>query len=366
VGILAVMLVLGAINNRVFTPWFAAAGRNAQVSPEALLGVVRRLRRTIAGEVALGVAVLTATGVLTSAEPAREVWARAPKPIDVISTADDLQVRLAIEPGRVGDNTYTITIRDSAGRAPSDVQRVQLRFGYVDQALGRGTRIAESTGAGIYQSTASDLSIAGRWQVDVAVRRANREDSIGAFLIDLGASTDPNRGAAIALPSLRSPYAPFALAALIASALGLVWSWLRRDLRRAQRGVVAGCAAVALLSAVLIISSADFSPDLLALRNPIPMTTETLARGREIYFSHGCADCHGDAGRGDGPLGVALRPQPADFRVHMAAGHTDGQIFDWLSNGFPGTAMRGYRSELSVDERWLVIDFIRSFASSEG
>ncbi len=47
----------------------------------------------------------------------------------------------------------------------------------------------------------------------------------------------------------------------------------------------------------------------------------------------------------------------------MAAGHTDGQLFDWVSNGVAGTAMRGFGNELSAEERWQVINYIRSFAS---
>jgi mono/diheme cytochrome c family protein len=46
----------------------------------------------------------------------------------------------------------------------------------------------------------------------------------------------------------------------------------------------------------------------------------------------------------------------------MAAGHTDQELFNWVSNGVDGTAMPGYAAQLSEQERWDVINYIRSFA----
>jgi mono/diheme cytochrome c family protein len=69
--------------------------------------------------------------------------------------------------------------------------------------------------------------------------------------------------------------------------------------------------------------------------------------------------CHGDTGRGDGPVGLGLVPRPADFKIHMAAGHTDAQLFDWISNGVPGTAMPAWKNELSEEDRWNVLNYIQ-------
>jgi copper resistance protein D len=95
--------------------------------------------------------------------------------------------------------------------------------------------------------------------------------------------------------------------------------------------------------------------------NPVPASAESLARGQEIY-AQSCAMCHGFQGRGDGPLARTMVPRPSDFRVHMAEGHTDAQLFDWLSNGIPDTTMLGYAAELTVEDRWHVINFLQSFA----
>ncbi|HEY3107440.1 MAG TPA: CopD family protein, partial [Chloroflexota bacterium] len=98
-----------------------------------------------------------------------------------------------------------------------------------------------------------------------------------------------------------------------------------------------------------------------SITNPVPSDPASLARGRAIYLQN-CAACHGLSGRGDGPAGRALQPRPADFRVHMAAGHTDAELFGWVSGGVAGTAMPAFGERLSAAERWDVVNFIRTFA----
>ena len=48
----------------------------------------------------------------------------------------------------------------------------------------------------------------------------------------------------------------------------------------------------------------------------------------------------------------------------MAAGHSDGQLFYWLSYGFSGTAMPAWKDQLTDEERWDAINYIRTFANS--
>jgi cytochrome c oxidase assembly protein subunit 15 len=99
----------------------------------------------------------------------------------------------------------------------------------------------------------------------------------------------------------------------------------------------------------------------LALGLLLAPITAAAADVAELYRAR-CAVCHGADGRGDGPAAAALRPPPADLRVHMAAGHTDAQLFNWVSNGVPGTAMPAWKDKLSEEDRWNAINYIRSFA----
>jgi mono/diheme cytochrome c family protein len=94
--------------------------------------------------------------------------------------------------------------------------------------------------------------------------------------------------------------------------------------------------------------------------NPLTADLATLAAGRQLYAAN-CVVCHGAAGRGDGPAALGLRPPPADFTQHMIPGkHTDGQVFLWVKDGFPGTAMPAWSGRLSDEQIWQVVTYLRT------
>jgi len=104
---------------------------------------------------------------------------------------------------------------------------------------------------------------------------------------------------------------------------------------------------------------------LLERSNPVPATADSLARGQEVYLQ-ACWICHGPTGLGDGPVGVTLNPRPSNLRIHTVPGvHTDGQLFEWVANGFPNSAMPEFSETYSEEDRWNVINYIRTFAEGE-
>lgn len=119
------------------------------------------------------------------------------------------------------------------------------------------------------------------------------------------------------------------------------------------------------LGAALLLS-AWHPPDGAAqdLVNPFPGDAASTARGREIYSAQ-CAICHGVSGRGDGPLSRTMVPRPADFRVHLAEGHTETQLYEWVTSGVPDTGMQGFADTLAPGERWDVINYILTFVPSD-
>lgn len=95
--------------------------------------------------------------------------------------------------------------------------------------------------------------------------------------------------------------------------------------------------------------------------NPLTADEPTVALGQRLYLTN-CATCHGPTGQGDGPAGVALNPRPGNFTQHMLPGkHTDGQVFLWIKNGYPGSAMPAFASRLDDQQIWQLVLFLQTF-----
>ena len=93
--------------------------------------------------------------------------------------------------------------------------------------------------------------------------------------------------------------------------------------------------------------------------NPIAADDASLQAGEETYRSS-CIDCHGEEGRGDGPVGVRQNPKPTDFRAEHVKELSDGELFYIITNGIEGSAMRGF---VFFDEevRWSLVNYVRTF-----
>jgi mono/diheme cytochrome c family protein len=63
--------------------------------------------------------------------------------------------------------------------------------------------------------------------------------------------------------------------------------------------------------------------------------TAAVARGRQLYELHGCNQCHGPEGRGDGPIADHLQPPPRDFhdRQQFRHGYQVAQIESTIRRG---------------------------------
>ena len=66
-----------------------------------------------------------------------------------------------------------------------------------------------------------------------------------------------------------------------------------------------------------------------AVLAPAAALAADAAAGKTLFTTN-CASCHGESGKGDGPVGAALQPPPRDF--------TKGEFkFDADKDGKPGT-----------------------------
>ena len=92
------------------------------------------------------------------------------------------------------------------------------------------------------------------------------------------------------------------------------------------------------------------------LVNPIAISPESLARGREMYDTH-CIVCHGAQGRGNGPVGQKFVPQPMELNLDYVQLQPDGQLFYTISHG--SLAMPFYRQAIAAQDRWHLVNFIK-------
>src|SRR5215212_5316128 len=95
--------------------------------------------------------------------------------------------------------------------------------------------------------------------------------------------------------------------------------------------------------------------------NPYQISPQAILAGQKLYVSN-CVACHGTSGQGDGPAGVGLNPRPGNFTVHMVPGkHTDGQVFLWIANGYPNSAMPAWSPRLNDEQIWQLVAYLRTF-----
>jgi mono/diheme cytochrome c family protein len=107
------------------------------------------------------------------------------------------------------------------------------------------------------------------------------------------------------------------------------------------------------------IEGAAYIPNMGAPTNPVPADSASLGRGAELFHIN-CIQCHGTEGKGNGPVAAFLKnKKPADLTSPAVQFLSDGAIFMVITNGMPG-AMPALNENLTVRERWDVVNFIRT------
>lgn len=103
--------------------------------------------------------------------------------------------------------------------------------------------------------------------------------------------------------------------------------------------------------------------------NPVASTPESIAKGKELYFDRNkgnCVFCHGDTGAGNEANLPRLRRKPADLtnKERMTA-MTDGELFWKISKGITGIMPAGENRMKEPEERWHVVNYIRTLAKDK-
>jgi mono/diheme cytochrome c family protein len=250
-----------------------------------------------------------------------------------------------------------VYLTDRSGKPLTNADRVSLRFNMLTMDMGESEAFATSQGDGHYVTQGGNMAMPGQWQVTVLVRRSGQDDVRVNTMMGIQPTPPPNMSPAAPLIGEANVVlgAELLLAGLMAVGFAV------RGFRTRSRVVrwAAPLAAFALIFGGSLTVQGTRALAVSGVQNPIAPTQASISRGQEIYVDS-CATCHGINGRGDGPAGLSLVPRPADFRTHLQAGHTDAQLFDWVSNGFPGSAMPAWKNNLGEEDRWNVINYIKA------
>ncbi len=339
------LLVLAAVN----LLWISPRLRKDSAAGTGNTRLVEHFAQMVLWEIVLGCVLLLSVSLLTYLPPAKII----PPSYELSGTqsANDLRVHINVTPGTVGQNTFTVNLT-SNGQPVQAVKEVLLRFTPAKSGVPPSEAQLLAQGNGNYSVKGSFLSLPSPWQIQVVVRRDAKFDAFANFNFGVlapgaqrqGGSTQHVAGVIVVLDGLL-----FALA---------IWSLGGRRLLPA--------AATSLLSLALIAGGLYFASRPATAgneqANPIVPDAKSVAAGEALYVSH-CVTCHGVGGKGDGPLGLTLIPRPADLTIHAVPGvHTDAQLFEWITDGFPGSAMPAWKSSLSDTDRWNLVNFIRTLA----
>lgn len=370
------LLAIGGVNAFILRPRLlddaCASDVTARREAERLS---RRLYRTVAVETGLAAVVLLSVSLLVILPPARGLLA-AGKHVTPqangssiytnTATANDLTVQLNVDPNRVGENTFTVRLT-SAGVPVSDALQVRLDFAYSDPSFGRSQLLLPPAGGGAYRASGANFAQVGRWQVEVAIRRAGKDDALTSFTVEApdaaGNLTSNRRSLTDAFASPSTLFTTDELGGVLLVLGGLLSLVLRR--RIWDFGVAVGAigtfmgVGALMLGATLFFAAHSHGPsDLALLTNPVPVTDASIADGKTL-FQQNCAVCHGTTGHGDGPAARTLNPQPVDLTVHVGL-HPDGILWGWITYGIPRTAMPAWKGRLTDTQRWDIVNFLRA------
>ena len=106
-------------------------------------------------------------------------------------------------------------------------------------------------------------------------------------------------------------------------------------------------------------------------KNPVQATEESIAKGKELFLERtkgNCVFCHGETGSGN-EANIAqgrLRRKPADLtnKERMTA-MTDGEVFWKITKGINGIMPAGENRMKTEEERWHVVNYVRTLAKDK-
>ncbi len=98
------------------------------------------------------------------------------------------------------------------------------------------------------------------------------------------------------------------------------------------------------------------------LTNPVPMDDDAAQLRGSVAYAVYCQPCHGASGLGDGMVARRGYPPPPSLVIEHAVNMKDGQLFHIITLGQGN--MPGHAAQVSREDRWKVINYVRSMQAA--
>jgi len=138
-------------------------------------------------------------------------------------------------------------------------------------------------------------------------------------------------------------------------------------LKRTKGWTLTFCMAVLAFALALTCAVADEAQsgwtapaDAAKVANPIPSDKSSTDMGKKV-FTGKCLSCHGNTGKGDGPMQKVLKVKPQDLTSATVKAESDGSLFYKITKG--KSPMPSFAKNLTDKERWNVVNYIRTFGA---
>jgi copper transport protein len=378
------LLAIGTRNAYLLRPQIVqeTAERTTEQRREFIGELEADLNKTIRWELGIALVVLAVVAVLVQLTPTRG-RIDTPKQGDIyVRTADTegLFVTLRIDPNQPGSNTFEVYL---AG-ATQTVEQLRLEFvqpgGFASPSR---LPMDASNPPTFYVGQGPFMTDPGPWTITLNIRRNAGFDVRVDFEDDVESVAPVTSDARIG-GSLDSPI-DFTLSVtllLAVSAAGMAillagslprpgypdgyFAWALEELTyrlpmRQMRPVM----SLGLLIVIGIVlgyivgahTHAPLSQSDASAANPVPSTQQSIDTGRMLFMNN-CIQCHGETGRGDGPLASTLPIPPANLYQHIPY-HPDQFFFGVMTKGLSGV-MPAFENVLSETDRWNILNYLRS------
>lgn len=97
------------------------------------------------------------------------------------------------------------------------------------------------------------------------------------------------------------------------------------------------------------------------LVNPFKVSDAILVKGKHVYDNY-CLVCHGEKGKGDGPL-IPKFPNPPSLSSRRIKKYKDGRFYHIITRGFGD--MPSHAAQIYPKDRWYLVHYIKTLQGNE-